>query len=265
MIISLLKQEEIWGDNSLEIFRLYGRRTAVTDLAVTLGALMVSDIKSSEGDLTGYAWTSSCHKNKYAVAVAFDGEFSYNYPYVRRLAVRPVIRAKDMPILGQSRIQLHNKRLLNVYQYGTFPQDLADPEIGPVLTYFFKKDQLRLTGRSFTFDGVMLNSSNLSFEPLTYPEYVLDGKKYIRVVAQKADAESTLSNGETLKENKLYWLEVKPIQWLYDEKAQIYISKKALFAGIVFDDSLTYNGDFSKTFLNHYLNTYFAKEILNFK
>ena len=170
-----------------------------------------------------------------------------------------------MPVLGQNRIQLHNKRFLNVYQYGTFPQDLADPEIGPVLTYFFKKDQLRLTGRSFTFDGVMLNSSNLAFDPLTYPEYVLDGKKYIRVVAQKADAESVLSNGQLLQENKLYWIEVKPIDWLFDEKSQIYISKKALFAGLTFNDTLTYNGDFSKTFLNHYLNTYFSQEILTFK
>lgn len=265
MIISLLKQEEIWGDNSLEIFKYYGKRTAVTDLAVTLGALMVSDVKTSEGDLSGYVWTSSPYQNKYTVAVAYDGEFSYNYPYIRRHAVRPVIRAKEMPVFGQDRIQLHNKRFLNVYQYGSFPQDLADPEIGPVLTYFFKKDQLRLTGRSFTFDGVMLNSSNLAFDPLTYPEYVLDGKKYIRVVAQKADAESVLSNGQLLQENKLYWLEVKPIEWLFDEKTQIYISKKALFAGITFNDTLTYSGDFSKTFLNHYLNTYFSQEVLTFK
>ena len=265
MIISLLKKEEIWGENSLEIFKYYGKRTAVTDLAVTLGALMVSDVKTSEGDLAGYVWTSSAYQNKYAVSVAYDGEFSYNYPYIRRHSVRPVIRAKEMPVLGQNRIQLHNKRFLNVYQYGTFPQDLADPEIGPVLTYFFKKDQLRLTGRSFTFDGVMLNSSNLAFDPLTYPEYVLDGKKYIRVVAQKADAESVLSNGQLLQENKLYWIEVKPIDWLFDEKSQIYISKKALFAGLTFNDTLTYNGDFSKTFLNHYLNTYFSQEILTFK
>ena len=94
MIISLLKQEEIWGENSLEIFKYYGKRTAVTDLAVTLGALMVSDVKTSEGDLAGYVWTSSAYQNKYAVAVAYDGEFSYNYPYIRRHSVRPVIRAK---------------------------------------------------------------------------------------------------------------------------------------------------------------------------
>ena len=39
------------------------------------------------------------------------------------------------------------------------------------------------------------------------------------------------------------------------------VAKKCLFAGIQFDTKEKYDGDFSKTSMKHYLDTYFAKEI----
>ena len=58
----------------------------------------------------------------------------------------------------------------------------------------------------------------------------------------------------------MYWIEVQPIEWLVDPTGT-WISKKALIGGIQFDTEKYYKGDFSKTFIKHYLDTYFAKEI----
>ena len=103
----------------------------------------------------------------------------------------------------------------------------------------------------------------------------MDGKRYIRVLGRPADYDSKLSTGERVKKGKPYWVEVQPIEWLMDKSGWV-VAKKCLFAGIQFDEkylqkswfpgrryykTALYDGDFSKTFMKHYLDTYFAKEM----
>ena len=97
---------------------------------------------------------------------------------------------------------------------------------------------------------------------MSVPEYEMDGKRYIRVLGRPSDSQySTLSTREQVKDGKPYWVEVQPIEWLMDESGWM-IAKKCLFAGIQFDTKKKYDGDFSKTFMKHYLDTYFAKEMM---
>ena len=101
---------------------------------------------------------------------------------------------------------------------------------------------------------------NTPFKATAYPEYELDGKRYIRVPGRPADDNSKLSTGEQVEAGKPYWVEVQPIEWLMDRSGTM-VAKKCLFAGIQFDTKSSYDGDFSKTSMKHYLDTYFAKEM----
>ena len=89
---------------------------------------------------------------------------------------------------------------------------------------------------------------------------ILNGKRYIRVPGRPADNDSKLSTREQVEKWKPYWVEVQPIEWLMDPSGTM-VAKKCLFAGIQFDTKSSYDGDFSKTSMKHYLDTYFAKEM----
>jgi hypothetical protein len=95
---------------------------------------------------------------------------------------------------------------------------------------------------------------------MAYPEYELDGKRYIRVRGRPHVRNSKLSTGEWVEKGKPYWVEVQPIEWLMDPSGTM-VAKKCLFAGIQFDTKKEYDGDFKRTFMKHYLDTYFAKEM----
>jgi len=99
------------------------------------------------------------------------------------------------------------------------------------------------------------------FKPRQYKEYEYRGKKYIRCDKPCfPDELSKLSNGEAPRADTTYWVEVRPIEWLVDPTGT-WISKKALLAGIPFDTQYHYLGDFSKTFMKRYLDTYFVNEM----
>lgn len=59
MQTTLLTEEQIWGDQALDVMDSYGRKTGVTDLGVVLGALMSSGTTTIEGERSGYIWSAS--------------------------------------------------------------------------------------------------------------------------------------------------------------------------------------------------------------
>ena len=56
---TLLTEDQIWGDNSLDVLKKYGTRVACTDLAVLLGAWLSSGTKTSDNLRTGLSWSAS--------------------------------------------------------------------------------------------------------------------------------------------------------------------------------------------------------------
>jgi len=261
---TLLTEEEIWGDDNgagkLDVMKKYGTAVAPTDLAVLLSAYVTSsDKRTSEGDRTCAAWSASSDRDNDVSCVGFGGSEGPSKPHERVVSVRPALSPAESAKISPSEFRVLIFGLC-IAEYGEYPQTLADKPTSNRLEDLFQSKSLHPTGKNYTFDSTDLHDYDAPFKATSYPEYELDGKKYIRVPGRPADVDSYLSTGEQVKAEKPYWVQVQPIEWLVD-KSGIWVSKKCLFAGIQFDTEKEYNGDFSKTFMKKYLDTYFAKEM----
>ena len=258
---TLLNAEQIWGNENgkgqLDVIKKYGILVAPTDLAVLLGGSVTSSGKrTSEGDLSCIAWTSSSSRNKDVRCLLDDGKEGWGGPDGRKISVRPALSASEVYKLNPS-IYLDGE--FRMAEYGEFPQTVADNETSDELEELFQSKKLSQTKKTYTFDDADLERYK-DFEPKKYPEYELDGEKYIRIFGRPANVNSRLSTGKRIEYEKPYWVHVEPIEWLVDKSGWI-VSKKCLFSGIQFDSRDLYDGNFSRTFLRIYLIGYFASEI----
>ena len=259
MDFTFLKEEQIWGDDALDVIKRYGIKVAPTDLTVILGVSMTgSDYRTSENDLTCCSWSASSNGLGDVGCVDYDGDKSWDYRDLRIISARPAL-----PPSEAKKIILIEKRAIagiRVAEYGEYPQTVADERTSERLERLHDSRNLRPTGKNYTFDSVSLSDYDTPFKATSFSEYEMDGKRYIRVLGRPYDRNSKLSTGERVEFEKTYWVEVQPIEWLMDRSGTM-VAKKCLFAGIQFDTKKRHDGDFSKTSMKHYLDTYFAKEM----
>ena len=286
---TFLKAEQVWGNQeeqtwrfrpgALDVMKLYGGKVAQTDLAIILGGWVTCPIDHTSLSHDGPAcisWTASPYSHIYSVEGVYRtyrdedvhclcDEFGCKkgsgYPAFRRgPSARPAL-----PPSEASKISPSNARTnfgICVAEYGQYPQKVADERTSEKLERLHALKSLHPTGKNYTFDSVDPEDCDTPFKAMSVPEYEMDGKRYIRVLGRPSDSQySTLSTREQVKDGKPYWVEVQPIEWLVDKTGWM-IAKKCLFAGIQFDTKKKYDGDFSKTFMKHYLDTYFAKEMM---
>ena len=265
--ITLLKKEQIWGFNALQIIKDYGRKASLTDLAIVLSGPILgkSSKTTSEGDRAGFIWTSSPFwDGTNVLTVDIYGKKWLKIPTARNNAVRPAIPPSEtytIHVEEEKLLTINNKKIMTVL-YGEYPQVIASDNIQKILEDIFKNKELIRTGKNYTYDTKINNAPG--FTPRKYPEYELDGKKYVRIEANEAvhcDKDSVLSNGKKFNLGDVYWIEVQPIEWLID-KSGWWIAKKALFTRIQFDRNGYYDGNFNETDMMYYLNNYFSREIL---
>lgn len=124
---------------------------------------------------------------------------------------------------------------------------------------------LQKTGKSYTTDSRYYKEYDKRFQARNFEEYEFQGKKYIRFITNSDFDNVTLSNGTIVHPDSIYWISVEPIKWLVDEKADIALSKKLLFAGVQFKHERDYDGDFDKTDIKKFMDDYFSKEIVTDK
>jgi len=227
-------------------------RPTKTDLAIILG---------SYGNDT--YWTRTIDHNKVFVGGS-DGLLPAN---LRSLLARPALPPSEASKISPRIVETIEQKFLDhvmmkykIGEYGEYPQTVADKETSEKLEGLHDSKSLCPTGKSYTFDSVGLEDYDTPFKAVSYPEYEMDGKRYIRVLGHPARWAGELSTGEAAEEGKPYWVEVQPIEWLMDKSGWM-VAKKGLFAGIQFYKEELCPMNFSKTFMKHYLDTYFAKEI----
>ncbi len=259
MDFTFLKKDQIWGDSALDVIKKYGTKVAPTDLAVVLGSWMTDNPndRTTENDLACYAWSASSMFEK-VYTICDDGRACGYSADIRTIAARPAL-----PPTETSKIKPNNVKIINGIRFGEYwesAQTVADVHTRERLEKLYTSNSLPLSGKNYTFDSVDSRDYRTPFKATTYPEYELDGERYIRVLARPADNDSILSTGERVEKGKFYWLKTEPIEWLID-KSGWWVSKKCLFAGIQFNTHEKCNGDFSKKAIKHYLDTYFSKEI----
>lgn len=260
MDFTFLKEDQIWGDDALDVMKKYGTAVAPTDLTAILGGVMDSadGIKTSEGETTCASWSASSNDHGDVRCVNYEGDKLWNNPNTRDISARPALPPSEASKISPSIARAIAG--IRVAEYGEYPQTVADKRTSAKLERLHDSRSLRPTGKNYTFDSVDLGDYDKSFKATSFPEYEMDGKRYIRVLGRPSDDDSKLSTGEQVESGKPYWVEVQPIEWLMDRSGTM-VAKKCLFAGIQFDTKSSYNGYFSKTSMKHYLDTYFAKEM----
>lgn len=182
-----------------------------------------------------------------------------NYPYKRDLAARPALPKSSTSVIGASATSTTRK--IPTAQYGEYPQTIAPNDVARALEREYNAHNLKTTGKKYTFDSANYDEYDKRFTPYDAPEYLYNGKKYIRILAKPYDSDSILSNGYRLSQNDICWIEVQPIDWLVDKKTGIWVAHKALFAGVQFCNGDSYNGNFSKTNIKQYLDKYFVPQM----
>lgn len=259
MDFTFLNDDQIWGDDALEVIKRYGTKVAPTDLTVILGGVMNdSGARTYEGDLGCASWTASLGYNGLVRCVYHNGAVFWIKSDDRWISARPALLPSEASKISPSEASVFDG--IRVAEYGEYPQTVADERTSEILERLHSLSSLRSTGKNYTFDSVALGDFDTPFKKTTYPEYKMDGKRYVRIPGRPSDSASKLSTGEQVKDGKPYWVEVQPIEWLMDRSGTM-VAKKCLFAGIQFDTKNSYDGDFSQTSMKHYLDTYFAKEM----
>ena len=232
---TFLTVEQIFGENRLEIFKdRKNIKAEVTDFAQENNVLYSID---SLNQSNGYYWTKSIYNiPDMGIAVnefGQDGNVYFKSEVIGARLVIPFLSLLDIPINDKFVINKTWNDFLEV-EYGYYPQKSISRNLCMILDSEYHKNKLRETGNKYTDP---INNKIL------YPEYELNGHRYIRV-------------------DRNHWIEVQPIKWLVDEKNKIMVTKKIQFSGVPFEESGIYEGDFENTTIKKFIDNVFAKEIL---
>ena len=261
---TFLTEEQISGDNSLDIIKKYGAASAITDFAILLGGHARQDCYTSEGntlkDRTGWWWAKSPDGfgdalNVNSHGILRDG-LGVNF---RESSVRPVLPYSSI------RANSSNARIVNgimEVEYGEYPQMIVDENYSHELYMAYKNNKLIITGKNYTTDSIVFYDAKTLFKARTHIEYEYDGKKYIKFIGDLNCDGAILSDGRRIRKGDMYWVSVEPVIWLVDEKSNTMLAKKLLFAGAQFKNIRNYKGDFEETEIKKFMDEYFSKDII---
>ena len=265
---TFLTDEQIFGNNKLDIIKHYGTKCTITDFSILLGGSVSLDYYTRGGntkkDRTGWWWT----KTPYANAACFvdqDGNSYQNNVDMRSGGARPALPYSSIQRFSSNEVRVAHK--INEIKYGEYPQTIVDEDYSLELEIAFanmpySNNEMKATGRIYTTDSVSYQDFDTSFKARAHTEYEYKGSKYIRFVGDSNCDGEFLSDGRKIQSERVYWVNVEPITWIVDEKADIALCKKIIFSGVQFDDVRNYKGDFKKTNIYRFMNTYLAKEII---
>lgn len=74
MEATFLTEDQIFGDNALDVIKAYGTGVGFSDLAVLQGGLMSGGNTNIEGKRTGSVWSASPFEGGGVLCVGFIGE-----------------------------------------------------------------------------------------------------------------------------------------------------------------------------------------------
>ena len=266
---TFLTEEQCFDSSrKLEILEKRGTIAPITDFSILLGGYVSDDyyynnVNSLE-DRSGWYWTSSDDKDNDVRVVRFDGSRVHSYVNRRGGGARPALPYSSIRNIASNGVRRRDG-ILEV-EYGEYPQKVASKRLQDELerAYNYNQSSIRKTGKTYTTDSRKHDEYDEKFSAQIIEEYSFDdGKKYVRVKANSYydGSEFKLSNGERYKDGDYVWVEVQPIKWLIDEKSDIALSERLLFAGVQFKHERNYKGDFRTTDIKEFMDRYFSKDI----
>ena len=267
---TFLSEEQIFERDKLSVIEKRGTKAAITDFAILLGGYVNDnyhvDGKNGLEDRTGWYWTRSDDGDNDARAVANHGNRLSRNVYRRLVASRPASPFSSIAQIPTNGVSGSRARdgIMEV-EYGYYPQKAVPKTMQMRLETAYQRRNIIKTQNSYTVDSRKYDEYDKAFLPQKYEEYEMDGKRYVRVVANSCfnGDNFMLSNGEEYEDGDAVWVEVEPIKWLVDEKAKLMITEKLVFAGVQFNKERNYKTqNFGKTDIKKFMDTYFAKEII---
>ena len=144
---------------------------------------------------------------------------------------------------------------------GEYPQTVVVKNCQSELENLYKNNKLALTYNYYTIYNKNLKKCKL-------PEYIYEGKKYVRVnpnFSNERYSLATLSDGKDYSGEYPIWIEVEPIKWFVFEnenKQTCLLSRDILFSGVPFSTKKIYDEDFKNTFIKKFMDEEFSKDIL---
>ena len=180
MDFTFLKEDQIWGDDALDVIKRYGVKVAPTDLTVILGGEMTSfDDRTSEHDLTCCYWSASSLGDMFMRCVNYKGRGYLDSARDRTISARPALPPSEASKISPSEARAIAG--IRIAEYGEYPQTVADERTSERLERLHSSRTLRPTGKNYTFDSAGLTDWDTSFKATSFSEYEMDGKRYIRV------------------------------------------------------------------------------------
>lgn len=79
MEATFLTEDQIFGDNALDVIKAYGTGVGFSDLAVLQGGLMSGGNTNIEGKRTGAVWSASPFKGDGVLCVGWEGGKGRDY------------------------------------------------------------------------------------------------------------------------------------------------------------------------------------------
>ena len=262
---TFLTDEQIFGNNQLDIISRYGTKCAITDFSILLGGYVSSDYYTSEGntrkDRTGWWWTKSSDGDNDARVGLKNGDIYWDIVNRRNGGARPALPYSSIQSISSNGVR--GTSGIKEIIYGEYPQTIVDENYSRELERVYNNGSLKTTGKNYTTDSVSYQDTDTSFRARAHTEYEYNGSKYIRFVGDSNCDGEVLSDGRTIRSGNTYWVRVEPIIWLVDERANIALSKKIIFSGVQFKNRRDYKGDFDRTDIKQFMDNYFSKEIVS--
>ena len=266
----LTENQCFYSREELDILKKRENIASITDFSILLGGDAIDNYyynnSDSLEDRLGYYWTRTGNSNNDVRIVKTTGNAGNCDARVRNVGARPVLPYSSIRNISLNKVR--GKDGVLEVEYGEYPQKAASKKLQDKLekAYNYKQSSIRKTGKTYTIDSIKYDKYDEKFREQIIEEYSFDdGKKYVRVKANSCydGSKFKLSNGKKYKDGDYVWVEVQPIKWLIDEKSDIALSKRILFAGVQFNHEINYKGNFRTTDIKKFMDRYFSKEIVS--
>ncbi len=248
--------------NKLSIIEKHGAFCSGTDLVALTGGSV-----GNYNDRTTKYWTSTIYRFSSSVCepiyISDTWAYAFNeFPQNKIPAIRPLL----LPFVGMEEVLKKGYRddlgVLNV-NYGSYPQYAVSENENDELEKRYQEGSLVPTGKTYTINKNI--GSDTYLELIQMEEYTkLDQRKdekYIRFCAPRSFPVH-LTLGRVIAKGQIYYLKVEPVTWLYDQEANLLLSKKALLSGIMMHNIEVMKSPFFEgSTMNQFLNQYLVKDL----
>ena len=249
--------EDVFGndDQVLEIFKVAGTESPLTDYSIIIGAYYDPESKLNYGSY----WTKSTASSDKNVIIVDEEGYSATYSIsLRDIGARVVYNLpENIEKELTKNLDTTTEHIFQV-KYGYYPQSALNGLEQEKLDNMLKQGKLQLTNNYYTADSRKEFEYEEIFAPITFKECKLEDKRLIKVVVNTGlynGFKSKYKNGDSI------WVNVEPVYWLLDTKKHQMISEKILFAGVQFADNSNFT-KFEETRIYQFLNTCFARELV---